>query len=407
MVTLYDWQYAYMWDYTLDDYFGKCRDMARNYPWVYCSRNLHEQFSYRLVCMDMLGAQALASAGIDMSWDDAGWSSFPGWPDDEYMSVFKNTYEGPDHRLSTRYFDKLGMKRLIWFAGKPSLGLLGTKEGAWGEFEWRTDEVYNKNLREEAAFKKRVRSYLDGGLRRSFHTCSGGATYCNTFDIQRYANYNYASDNGMGPHSIYNFTYFDLPDRWGDSLPAFGGEFYASDLSHSFGIKSDKDKWYNPDIARGNLIMTGRIAPAGGENEPIIREDENIYTYLKREGVAGKWSYMFHPGVYGDREIYYMQRTSHDRLRAAIIIRRRPEGRVIVYPKGLIPNESYTVSFELSDESYTVTGERLMEEGIVLRSVQPRAYRCRAECQLRERLERCFYHFNISLEGGAPAADLL
>ena len=372
MVTLYDWQYTYMWEYTQEDYYAKLRAQSLDYPWVYCSRILNEQFAYRLANMDMLSSKSLAEAGIDVNWDDAGWSSFPGWPDDSYMTVFKNTYEGPDHRLSTRYLEKLGMKRLIWFAKKPSVRLLETKEGAWGEFEWRTDEVYNTDFKSEASFKKMVRSYLDGGLRRSFHTCSGGATYSNTFDIQKLANYHYLTDNGMGPTSIYYFTYFSLPDRWGDTLPGLGGEYYASDGSHSFKIKSDKKKYYNPDFARGNLIMAGKYCPVTTENKANHREDANIYNYLKSKGVAGRWSYMFHPGIYGDREIYYMQRTSRDRLRAAIIIRRRPEGRVVIYPKGLIENENYTITFDICNETFTKSGKELMEEGFVIKNVAPR-----------------------------------
>ena len=372
MVTLYDWQYTYMWEYTLSDYYGKLRSQNLDYPWVYCSRILNEQFSYRIAGMNLLASKSLSAAGIDIGWDDAGWSSFPGWPDDSYMTVFKNTYEGPDHRLSTRYYEKLGMKRLIWFAGKPSTHILETKEGAWGEFEWRTDEVYNTDFKSESAFKKLVKSYLDGGIRRSFHTCSGGSTYANTFDIQKLANYHYLSDNGMGPCSTYYFTYFTLPDRWGDTLPGLGGEYYATDGSHSFKIQSDKKKYYNPTFARGNLIMAGKYCPVVTKNIDLHREDSKIYDYLKAKGVAGRWSYMFHPGVYGDREYYYMQRTSRDRLRAAIIIRRCPEGRVVLYPKGLIETENYAVTFEISNEKFTKTGKELMEEGFVIKNVSPR-----------------------------------
>lgn len=372
MVTLYDWQYTYMWEYTLSDYYGKLRSQNLDYPWVYCSRILNEQFAYRIASMNMLASKTHSAAGIDIGWDDAGWSSFPGWPDDSYMSVFKNTYEGPDHRLSTRYYEKLGMKRLIWFAGKPATHILETKEGAWGEFEWRTDEVYNTDFKSEAAFKKLVKNHLDGGIRRSFHTCSGGATYANTFDIQRFANYHYLSDNGMGPDSIYYFSYFTLPDRWGDTLPGLGGEYYATDGSHSFKIQDRENKIYNPDFARGNLIMAGKFCPVVSKNKELHREDANIYDYLKAKGVAGRWSYMFHPGIYGDRPIYYMQRTSRDRMRAAIIIRRRPEGRVVIYPKGLIETENYTVTFDISNEMFTKKGKELMEEGFVIKNVEPR-----------------------------------
>lgn len=371
MVELYDWQYAYMWDYALNDYYAKFRDNSTQYPWVYCSRVLHEQFAYRIVCMDLLGNELRSRVGTDMCWDDAGWSSFPGWPDRSYMTVFNNTYEGPDHRLSLRYMTKADMKMLIWFAGKPSQGVLGSKEGGWGEFEWRTDGLHIDGFHDQSKFMNLVKRYLDGNIRRSFHTCSGGGTYALNFDIQRYANFHYASDSRTGPCKNYYYSYFTVPDRWGDTLPHHGGERTANDGSQCWDIQGPRLS-YNPDHARANLSMSGLTGPNTEKTYQSIREDIEIYKYLIEKGVAGRWSYMFHPGVYGDKEIYYPQRTSRDRLRACIIIRRRPEGRVVLYPKELIENELYKVSFEISDESFTKTGKEIMEEGFVIKNVAPR-----------------------------------
>ena len=374
MVELYDWQYEYMWDYKNNDYFAKYRDNVPAYPWIYCSRVLNEQYGYRLICMDLFGDEMRAKAGIDIGWDDAGWSSFPGWPDDDYMSVFQNTYEGPDHRLSTRALTKSGMKRLLWFAKQPSLGILGTKEGAWGEFEWRTDGIGGfPDLHSHWRFVNRVKNYLGGGLKRSFHTCHGGGTYALNFDIQRYANYNYASDSGCGPYRTYYYSYFTVPDSFGDSLPHHGGQFTAKDGSQCWAIDEPRDKLaYHPDHARSGLALCGLTGPNTEKNYTLIREDTELYDYFKQKGVAGRYSYLFHPGVYGDKEFYYPQRTSRDRLHACIIIRRRPEGRVVIYPKGLLENAEYTVSFEISDATFTKSGAELMEEGIVLKNVAPR-----------------------------------
>ena len=91
--SLYDWQYEYMWDFTNPDYFARTKWAV---PWFYCSRNLQEQFTARLAQLDMEGADVMRSVGFEMLWDDAGWSTYPGWPEDSYGSVFRNTYEGPD-----------------------------------------------------------------------------------------------------------------------------------------------------------------------------------------------------------------------------------------------------------------------------------------------------------------------
>ena len=373
MVELYSWQYEYMWDYTNNDYFAKFRDQCADYPWVYCSRVLNEQYAYRVVGMDLLSSKLLMKSGIDINWDDAGWSSFPGWPTDDYMSVFQNTYEGPDHRLSTRYLNKTGLKRLIWFARRPSLGILGTKEGAWGEFEWRTDGIGAfPDLYTHWRFMNRVKTYLEGGLNRSFHTCSGGGSYAFSFDIQRYGNYHYASDSGFGPCKLYYYSYFTVADRFGDLLPGLGGHNVANDGSHMWTNTPRVPFGYTPEHAYSGLATCGLTGSNTEEHFEKIREDKEIYDWLKANGLVGRWMYMFHPGVYGDKEIYYQQRTSRDRLRACLIIRRTPKGRVVVYPKGLISDQTYTVSFERSDLVFQKSGAELMEEGIVLKNVAPR-----------------------------------
>ena len=378
MVELYDWQYRYMWDYTTSDYFAKTRAVCNaKYPWHLSGRLLHEQFAYRLSCMNMIGIKMLNRVGYEVEWDDAGWSALNGWPADTYSGTFQNNYEGPDHRISTRYFNKYGMKRLLWFAGKPSYGLLSTKQGSWGVYEWRTDGLHNESYREEKDFKKTVTNYLDADARRSFHTCAGGQRYSLTFDIQRYGTYHYASDYSWGPMGNYNFSYFTLPDKWGEAMATeFSWGSVLKDLSSGVFHKKFFDdveyrKVYDLEKARSNLSYVMMSGPIREELEKNILVDLKIYKHLLDNGVAGKWSYMFHPSVFGDREHFYMQRTSNDRKRACIIIRRRPEKRVIIFPKGLNENEKYLVSFQESDKKFKKTGKELMHDGINLESVLP------------------------------------
>lgn len=66
------------------------------------------------------------------------------------------THEGPDFSQTLDYLKKMDMKWLAWFAGVPTLGpmdpnlkyrygysqgLMNSKAGAWGDFQWRTDGV--------------------------------------------------------------------------------------------------------------------------------------------------------------------------------------------------------------------------------------------------------------------------
>jgi hypothetical protein len=377
MKTVYDWQYTYLWDYTNNDYYAKSRIAGW---WVYNSRNLHEQFGYRLVNMNLQHALLCQEAGYDMVWDDAGWSVYPGWPPDSYGSVFSNIYEGPDYRQSQRFFKKCGLKWLLWFAGHPTLGLLESKEGAWGSFEWRTDGVGIGNLREEWDFKNKVKRYLEGNPDRSFHTCSGGSTYAHTFDIQRYSNYNYSADLGAGPYGNYYFSYFEVPDKWGDIACWVGQKYFRKDGAtvHPYermnflpGPLKKEDVRYVPEFARARL---GMVPLPGAMNFPedveASRKDLETYRFLLYRGVAGRWSYTFHPQVLGDREYYYLQRTSPDFKRACIILRHRPTKPVTIFPRNLLPEESYQLSFQNTFETCNRSGRDLMENGIRLERAQ-------------------------------------
>ena len=345
MKTLYDWQYAYLWDYTNPDYYAKLRSCSN---WVFCSRILQEQYLYRLYGMDLKDVSAFQRVGYEVIWGDAGWSSYPGYPPDGYGSVFSNTYEGPDYRISGRYFERAGLKRLLWFAGQPSLGLLRSKEGAWGDFEWRTDGLGLNSFEEEQRFKKRVRDYLTENPDRSFHTCSGGSRYAHTFDIARYGNYHYFSDLGRGNNLNYYFSYFETPDRWGDSLSFINRDYIMNGT-------------------RAKLAMVP--LPCNIFNEAAIeagRIDLAVYRYLRREGVAGRGAYVYHPEVTGDPENLYFQRVSGDHKRSLIIPFVRPSDKAVLFPRGLLDEENYRVDFQEQPRTFVKTGRELMERGIDL-----------------------------------------
>ncbi len=372
MRELYDWQYTYMWDYTNTDYFAKVRSVSR---WVFCSRNLHEQFVYRTsgLGMDAILCQRM---GIDILWDDAGWSACPEWPENSYGSVFKNNYEGPDFRLNQRFFRKCGIRWLLWFAGKPSNGLLNTKQGAWGVFEWRTDGLGVSDIRQYRDFIGTVQNYLDEDNRRSFHTCSGGSRYSHTFDMQRYANYNYLSDAGGGYCGTYYFSYLEIPDRWGDILNFLGSDYRTYDGSTLIGEGNEAADpsaiRYDIEQARAVLALVPLAGPYNcDEDIERSRIDYEIYHYLLEKGVAGRGSYMYHPEITGDKRAYYMQRVSRDRKRSCMIMRHRPEGKVVIFARGLLSDEMYDVSFQVSAEHFIKSGSELMNDGITTENTAP------------------------------------
>ena len=364
MKTLFDWQYKYLWDYTNSDYYAKSRGIS---GWVYSARCLTEQFNYRTATLN-LQENFCQESGFEMIWDDAGWSALPFFPGDAYGSVFQNNYEGPDFRPSQKYFKKAGLKWLLWFAGKPSIGIMENKDAAWGSFEWRTDDIVFRNSKEESKFKKELKGYIERNPDRSFHTCSLGGRYAHTFDMQRLSNYNYLSDAGAGYNLNYYYSYFEVPDKSGDILASFGGDQISPDGSKIWNGKpvSFKDIKYSDEFSRRRLGMVSYPTLMKENTKSQNRFDNGIYRYLKENGVAGRWSYTFHPVVYGDAEHYYLQRMSRDCKRGCIIIGHCPPGEITVFPAGIIDNENYEISFQNRKDVITFSGKELAKKGICL-----------------------------------------
>lgn len=353
---LYDWQYEYMWDRTNDDYFA----LSKWEPaWIPPGRNLQEQFAARLANLDMQ-SDLMREMGFDMLWDDAGWSRYPTWPvPDGFDSVFTPSHEGPDFSHTNHYLNKMGMKWLLWFAGRPSSGLMDSKVGAWGNFQWRTDGVGRFDRTGDRALREDLERFLDHNPRSSFHTCSGGSRYAHLFEIIRLGDVHMLSDPGCGPESNCFFSYLEPPDKWCDVMES---------LSSLCQFKEDTFKQV--------LTMTPFWGPFGGLTVPPLAEREirhtnQLYNYLKREGAAGHWSYAFHPKVTGDDPNYYFQRTSRDRTKACIILKHRSQAAVTVRPVELLPDHSYRVGFDLTAETTTRTGADLMDRGIEVKDQKP------------------------------------
>ncbi len=380
-VSLYDWQYQYLWDYTNADFYARSRCPTW---WFYCSQNLQEQFTARLANLDMNMSDVMRATGYEILWDDAGWSSYPGTPPDGYGSVFRQTYEGPDFSQAQQYLQKTGMRWLLWFAGRPPAGVLDNKIGAWGDFEWRTDGVGFPDMGADKSFRAEVKRFLDAHPGSSFHTCSGGSTYAHTFEIGgRYSSYNYLSDAGRGPYLNHDFSYLEPPDRWGDPLIAIASIYGKKDGSTATmaevlaarggAMPTPEDLRYVKETARAMLADVpspgwGRLP--GGDNE-LARRDMELYRFFRCEGLAGRWSYVFHPVVQGAPEYYYFQRTSHDRSKACIILANRAENPVVIFPRGLLPEASYIVGFDSTQAITERSGADLMAKGIAINDQKP------------------------------------
>ena len=112
----------------------------------------------------------------------------------------------------------------------------------------------------------------------------------------------------------------------------------------------------------------GLLMNDGMEN---LRRNLEIYHYMVQQGVAGRWSQVYHPRVEGDDPMFYFERLSRDNKHGVIILRHFIQGEVTVYPKGLDPQATYSVQFEMAKRTDFRAGAELMKAGIALVNPQP------------------------------------
>jgi len=350
---IYNWQYEYLWGYTTDEYYALTQWASH---WWGDSTNLQENFAGRLGWMDVDWSDKIREAGIEVLWDDAGWSearNLPNWSEGGYGGIWYSTYQGPDFSQTMRYLQKSNTKWVLWFCGHYSSGLMDSKVGAWGNFQWRTDSIGSFNLKSDQSFRTQITSFLWRHPHCSLQTCNGGGSLAHLFDIQNYSGNNYFSD--LAPHrdtTNYYFSYLDPPDKWGNiitSMESFAKKDEGFDFRETLNsVLTMTPVWYS-------------LVPGVLEE---LRNCTDLYRYLLREGVAGRWSYVFHPRVDGDKEYYYFQRMNYNRTKGVIILKHKAPGKVIIYPIGLLHEHTYVVDFESARQTETRTGADLMDKGI-------------------------------------------
>ena len=74
-------------------------------------------------------------------------------------------------------------------------------------------------------------------------------------------------------------------------------------------------------------------------------EQFEIYRSRVAQGVAGRWSRVYHPKVIGDDAVAASTAGHGMGTRGAIILKHFAKGSVEIFPKGLHPEESYDVRF--------------------------------------------------------------
>jgi hypothetical protein len=389
-----DWQYRYLWDYTRDGWFPairvlgywmngtKCDDPAKG--WLGGSSDRGSTFRKVFRVADLM-----RSIGGDVYHRDWGWWDIAG------------DWNGPDFRATGEYLAKSDMRQLIYAflytvdkqskvvrehpdwviyedhidarvggtldMSKPEVvefmkGQLDDFHRRWGDFEWRNDSYPTAPrdgddtplLGQDRGLRKVIRDFLDKYPGSAFQGVNGGGNDVG-YDYARYASTISFSDGAVGILRNYYASLILPPDKSSDIPDVWNPANY------------DKATWRG--LLCINFDMTGDTwDPAKVEG---LRELIDIYHYLHAQKVVGRWVRVYRPAITGDDPTMYFQRLSGDRLRGIIIPKRPAPGPIAIVPKGLLPTETYTVSFHESAELAKRIGKDLMENGIKIEKLPP------------------------------------
>ncbi len=380
-----DWQYRYLWDYTREGWFPAIRMLGYWYQgtgwgqsgvgWTGGGPDFDSTFRKVFRVADLM-----RYVGADVYHRDWGWWDRAG------------DWNGPDFRATGQYLRKSGMGQLIyaflytvdpqskvakehpdWVIGgtldmsKPEVVAhikrqLDNFHARWGDFEWRNDSTPTSPrngddtplLGQDAGLREIIRGFLDKYPGSAFQAVNGGGNDAG-YDYARYASTVSFSDGAVGIIRNYYAALLLPPDKTSDIPDIWNPDKY------------DKAIWRG--LLCINFDMTGDTwDPARLEG---LRELIDIYHYLQKHGVVGRWVRVHRPTVVGDDPTMYFQRLSGDRRRGVIIPKRPSPGPVTIKPKGLLPEEKYVVSFQESAATRDHLGSDLMERGIALRTVAP------------------------------------
>lgn len=387
---LLDWQYRYMWDYTREGWFpairmlgywgrgtgsaGPGESMTRCNP--DCPSLLRKVFGL---------TDLMRYVGADVYHRDFGWWKLAG------------DWEGPDWRISHDYLAKYTMGQLIyaymnvvdptskvgrehpdWIIGQSCvdasrpevvaylLNQLDSMVKRWGDFEWRNDNPMTppplpgtEDLMvgihgQDQGMRSLIKGFLDHNPGCGFQACNGGGFYAG-YDYIRYASCIQISDGGVGMAGNYDLSLLFPPDKT-CHMP----DFWRPD-------NYDKVTWRG--LLCHNFDMSGDTFNA--EKMDGLRELIDIYHYLLKQGVVGRWVKVYRPVITGDDPTMYFERLSGDRKRGLIITKHPAPRPLTIKPKGLLPGEKYQVSYQESEETSERTGADLMENGLSFESLAP------------------------------------
>lgn len=410
---LLDYQYRYKWDYTRGRYFAAVRMLG--YWWNGATDwppGSNSAVDYKSTFLKVFRTiDLMRYVGADIFWRDYGWWDVAG------------KWSGPNFGEANRYLQKYGMKLTLytipynaelgssvvlnhpdWLVAKKGnfsgqyylnqaipgvtdfeLKLLNNQQRKWGSLEWRMDDspLHDVNgddtpmLAQAQNFQALVKDFLNQNPKASFHGCNGGGNGLG-YEALRLSSVWQMSDGCVGRYRDYYTSYLFPPDK----------------------LVNQPDNW-NPNkfqMPVWRKLLWTTFAMTGDTFDPAklegLRRMIDIYHYLRKEGVAGRWVKVYHPRVSGDDPSWYLQRMSRDNLRGIIIPthsaitpatvyhgngnyslgemhNNASREKITIFPKGLISAERYNVSYQFSKATANRTGSDLMRHGISMYGMKP------------------------------------
>lgn len=377
-----DWQYRYLWDYTRDGWFPAI-PMLHNWhrgtgwgepgvPWWGSGRtDIASQFTKVFRAADLI-----RHVGADLYHRDWGWWDRAG------------DWNGPDFGATGRYLAKAGIGQIIyafiytvdpqsklarahpdWLLGetldlsRPEVvrhlqGQLDDFHRRWGDFAWRNDSTPTAPrggddtplLAQDQNFRALIRGFLDRYPRSSFQSVNGGGNEAGYDYVRLSGMFQFTDGGSIGPRRNYYTALLLPPDKCMDN-----GDEWRPD-------QYDARKWRS--LLSMALMSTGDTWDK--DKLEGVRQLFDLYHYLVAQGVAGRWVKVYRPAVDGADPTTYLQRLSRDRRRGLIVPALPAPGKVVIRPRGLLPEEKYRVTFHDSPAEQERTGRDLMERGIVL-----------------------------------------
>jgi hypothetical protein len=396
---LLDYQYRYLWDDTRAGYFASVAapaDWCTGTQW--CG-----QWDQQGIRQKIYGLDNFETAiGINVDWRDNGWWDTPG------------NWNGPDFRLTNDMLHKSGIKSIIyypvygansnstvyqdnptWFSpsapcasgytqyqGDLSIPAFATwvsneldaNQQKWGDYEFRNDScpiqdtTGDKQLEQDQAYR---------GIVQGFLTTNPGSAY---FNVD-------SGGNEIGLDQVRMTSQQAFYDGTGIDTAGDEAFFDASRLFPVDKISGDPNEWsqngYCTDQIWADLAMDPSFVSSAFPQNAVhadttdsqqiecARKLVDTYKYMLAEGVAGRWVRQYHPAS-SDAGRNWFERLSQDGTKATIHrVGPSTAGTVTVYPSdlSLSPTANYTVSFEFTPGTRTMTGAQI-NAGITLNGAQ-------------------------------------